>query len=178
MKIHNLCTETIILSVKSRTYAVGVEKSLARLSNSHLPTSALIELLVIVWWYLEMQLSMNLEWILRKHKSLRKQDLEIPSWNTTQTVKTLRAVCTVNRNKGSWFIYTRKFYFLGWLDSLSVLVPWQLVTKLRTHSQANRELPSQRIYTTKLRSKEAYASIHCMCLTAHFQLYISVNFSL
>lgn len=48
MKIHILCTETVILSVKSRTYAVGVEKSLARLSNSHLPTSALIELLVIV----------------------------------------------------------------------------------------------------------------------------------
>lgn len=75
MKIHILCTETVILSVKCSTYEVGVKKSLAKLSNSHLPTSALIQLLMIVWWYLEVQLSMNLEWFLRKHKSLCKQDL-------------------------------------------------------------------------------------------------------
>lgn len=48
MKIHIVCTETVILSVKCNTYEVAVEKSLAKLSNSHLPTSTLSQLLVIV----------------------------------------------------------------------------------------------------------------------------------
>lgn len=178
MKIHILCTEIVILSVKCSTYEVGVEKSIAKLSNSHLPTSALIQLPGTVWWYLKVQLPMNLEWILRKHKSLCKQDLQIFSWNTTQTVKTLRAVSAVN-NRNGVMIHLHKFYLLRWLDSLSALVPWQLVTERRTHSQANHELPNQRIcILQKLGSQEAYTSLHCMCLTTRFGLHTSVNSSL
>lgn len=69
MKSHILCTETRVLSVRCSTYKVGEDKE-SYVAAIYLPTNS------IACDCVKALLSMNLEWILRKHKSCCKQELK------------------------------------------------------------------------------------------------------